>query len=189
MEHTRLTTFLVPGAMVLTLLSACVDPEPATDLATAVSAVTAAQRASLALGAETPPEPTNLAVFVKDRAAAIRLGKALFWDAAVGSDGKVACASCHFHAGADSRDRNQLNPGTRGGRTAFQTHGPDHTLTAADFPLRKLADPDDRRSEVIADTSSVAGSQGLVKRELEHLLPVPGVELGSTVPDPIFHVG
>lgn len=41
---------------------------------------------------------------------AIALGKALFWDQQAGSDGN-ACASCHFHAGADTRLRNQLNPG------------------------------------------------------------------------------
>jgi cytochrome c peroxidase len=29
---------------------------------------------------------------------AVVLGKALFWDVSVGSDG-MACASCHFHAG------------------------------------------------------------------------------------------
>ncbi len=183
--HTRPTILLVPGAMVLALLSGCVDPEPGT----AARSLTAEQRAGLALSTEPIPEPTNLGRFVKDRAAAIRLGKALFWDSAVGSDGKVACASCHFHAGADSRERNQLNPGTRGGSTAFQSHGPDHTLTADDFPLRKLADPDDRQSEVLADTRNVTGSQGLVKRELELLIPYPGIELGSTVPDPVFHVG
>ncbi|MFL5247337.1 MAG: cytochrome c peroxidase, partial [Myxococcales bacterium] len=47
------------------------------------------------------PEPPNLAAFVKNRAAAIALGKALFWDQQVGSDGVQACATCHFHAGAD----------------------------------------------------------------------------------------
>ena len=31
----------------------------------------------------------------------VALGKALFWDMQVGSDGIQACASCHFHAGAD----------------------------------------------------------------------------------------
>lgn len=41
---------------------------------------------------------------------AIALGKALFWDQQAGSDGN-ACASCHFHAGADTRLKNQLNPG------------------------------------------------------------------------------
>jgi cytochrome c peroxidase len=45
------------------------------------------------------PEPPNLGEFVRDRTAAIQLGKALFWDMQVGSDGRTACASCHFAAG------------------------------------------------------------------------------------------
>src|SRR5438874_1114467 len=49
-----------------------------------------------------------------NRAAAIRLGKALFWDIQTGGDGQVACASCHFHGGADSRLLNVLNPGPDG---------------------------------------------------------------------------
>ncbi len=44
------------------------------------------------------PEPPNLGEFVRDRGAAVRLGKALFWDMQVGSDGVQACASCHFSA-------------------------------------------------------------------------------------------
>src|SRR5262245_49866308 len=56
------------------------------------------------------PEPENLADFVKDKAAAVALGKALFWDTQVASDGRVACASCHFQAGVDVRASNQLNP-------------------------------------------------------------------------------
>ena len=47
---------------------------------------------------------------VVDKDKAIALGKALFWDMSVGSDG-MACASCHFHAGADSRIKNQISPG------------------------------------------------------------------------------
>ena len=39
---------------------------------------------------------------IKDKKAAIALGKMLFWDSQVGSDG-IACASCHFQAGADNR--------------------------------------------------------------------------------------
>ncbi|TSA39622.1 MAG: hypothetical protein D4R63_08515 [Methylococcaceae bacterium] len=35
---------------------------------------------------------------VVNKTAAIQLGKALFWDMAVGSDG-MACASCHFLLG------------------------------------------------------------------------------------------
>ena len=42
----------------------------------------------------TAPLPADLDVYIKDRAAAIRLGKALFWDQQVGSDG-TACASCN----------------------------------------------------------------------------------------------
>src|SRR5262245_46039119 len=48
------------------------------------------------------PTPPNLAEFVRDVEAATVLGKALFWDMQVGSDG-VACGSCHFQAGADPR--------------------------------------------------------------------------------------
>src|SRR5262245_53403188 len=54
------------------------------------------------------PLPPNLDDFLKDRQAAIALGKALFWDMQVGSDGVQACASCHFRAGADPRSKNQL---------------------------------------------------------------------------------
>lgn len=57
----------------------------------------------------TAPGP-NLSGIVVNRAAAIALGKAFFWDQQAGSDG-VACASCHFAAGADNRIINQLNPG------------------------------------------------------------------------------
>ena len=48
---------------------------------------------------------------VKDQEALIRLGKALFWDMQVGSDGIEACGTCHFNAGADIRTANQINPG------------------------------------------------------------------------------
>ncbi len=48
---------------------------------------------------------------VKDQAALIRLGKALFWDMQVGSDGVQACATCHFNGGADDRTKNQISPG------------------------------------------------------------------------------
>ena len=53
-----------------------------------------------------PPLP-DLTGIVKDKTWAIALGKALFWDQQAGSDGQ-SCASCHFHAGADTRIKNQL---------------------------------------------------------------------------------
>src|SRR5213593_2817705 len=69
----------------------------------------------------TIPTPVTLKFFVQNPNAAIALGKALFWDQAVGSDGLdgsgkpvgQACASCHFVAGADSRSKSQVNPGFR----------------------------------------------------------------------------
>lgn len=91
------------------------------------------------------PEPANLGDFVKDRQAAIRLGKALFWDMQVGSDGMTACATCHFSSGmADTRSKNQLSPGlkriTPAGApnpdTAFYNNlGPVGQITAANFPF------------------------------------------------------
>ena len=55
------------------------------------------------------PLPTNLSEFVADIQAAKVLGKAFFWDQQAGSDG-LACASCHFQAGADNRVKNQIDP-------------------------------------------------------------------------------
>lgn len=49
-----------------------------------------------------------------NQTAAIRLGKALFWDIQTGGDGQTACASCHFRAGADNRVLNTINPGPNG---------------------------------------------------------------------------
>ena len=81
-----------------------------------------------------PPLPANLAQVVKDRDAAVRLGKALFWDQQVGGDGQTACATCHFHAGVDSRTNNTVNPGSNGVFDSGKLPGAE--VTAADFPLR-----------------------------------------------------
>lgn len=94
-------------------------------------------------------------VFVKNKSAAIALGKALFWDMQVGSDGKTACASCHFHAGADPRSKHQLFPD----RGSFGSVGLNGQLTRSLFPLTRFADPKNRDS---ARTSwgAIIGSQG-----------------------------
>src|SRR6059058_5681312 len=88
------------------------------------------------------PEPADLARFVADKASAIQLGKALFWDMQAGSDGIQACASCHFHAGADNRRKNQLSPGLLANPpdTTFQVGGPNYTLQVKDFPFTKHQD-------------------------------------------------
>src|SRR5262245_66276955 len=54
------------------------------------------------------PTPAGLAQYVTDQQSLIVLGKALFWDVQVGSDGRTACATCHFHAGANHRVTNQI---------------------------------------------------------------------------------
>jgi cytochrome c peroxidase len=58
------------------------------------------------------PQPAQSDII--DRDAAVRLGKALYWDVQVGSDGATACASCHATAGADGRLANVLHPGPNG---------------------------------------------------------------------------
>src|SRR4030095_5766213 len=88
------------------------------------------------------PTPANLSEFVRDASAARVLGKALFWDMQVGSDGIQACATCHFRAGADPRSRNQLSPGllvhSVPDMTFANGKGPNAQLQPADFPLSRL---------------------------------------------------
>ena len=94
-------------------------------------------------------------VFVKNRSAAIALGKALFWDMQLGSDGKTACASCHFHAGADPRSKHQIFPD----RGSFGSVGLNGQLARSHFPLTRFADPKNRNS-ARTTTGVVVGSQG-----------------------------
>lgn len=111
------------------------------------------------------PQDAKLSNFVADMQAARVLGKALFWDTAVGSDGQQACASCHFHAGADTRTKNQIHPGadgvyqpTRSGNTAAV----NYIMRPEDFPFHVLADPNDRNSAVLFDTNDRLSSQGVL---------------------------
>ena len=136
------------------------------------------------------PEPSNLMDFVQDRAAAIRLGKALFWDMQVGSDAVQSCATCHFQAGADNRAKNQISPGLLSGDTSFQIgDGPNHTLTPADFPFHKLSDPEDRDSAVISDANDVTSSQGVRLTQFQDVVPGDPVDQGVGVFDPTFSIG
>lgn len=111
------------------------------------------------------PSDQELAEYVKDKQAGIALGKALFWDMQVGSDGKTACATCHFRAGADPRSKNQLSPGLK--RTpkpdlTFQLGSPNYQLTELDFPLTRLAIPGQRGAlDPLTDRNDVVSSQGV----------------------------
>lgn len=156
-------------------------------------------------GAPIPPVPGLLDgadPIVVNKAEAIALGKALFWDANVGSDG-MACASCHYHAGADDRVKNQLNPGLRSPKPSGQTFqttasgaagGPNYTLTKSDFPFHQFEDPfqlpENGLTGVVKFSSDdVVSSAGTFSGEFKGV-----TKTGSTVDqcdravDPIYHV-
>ncbi|MGH6624787.1 MAG: cytochrome c peroxidase, partial [Burkholderiaceae bacterium] len=134
------------------------------------------------------PEPTDLGLYVRDRAAAIVLGKALFWDMQVGSDGIVACATCHFRAGADPRSINQLNPGGQDNLRQIVDLGINRQLRPADFPLRRLADPADRRSAVLRDSDDVVSSAGVKLSRFVGVRPGADQDMVQTVADPVFNL-
>lgn len=148
-------------------------------------------------GAKVPKVP-QLRQYITDRQAAIQLGKALFWDTHVGSDG-MACASCHFHAGADSRIRNQLEPGGRHAGSATgarfemlpsgQPAGPNTRLHADDFPFWKFADPNDRESTLLFKTDDVVGSSSVFKRRFQSIDGSGAMDVCVSEVDDIYHLG
>lgn len=136
-------------------------------------------------GVEVPvPEPVNLGRFVADKDAAIRLGKALFWDMQLGSDGQTACASCHFHAGTDSRDRNTLH---RGGDSKFGNgKHPNAALGQNDFPFVQFANEVDRTS-ARTERDDRVGAQGVTKTQFLGITPGHDVDAGRALRDDTFH--
>ncbi|MCX7089144.1 MAG: cytochrome-c peroxidase [Methylococcales bacterium] len=152
-------------------------------------------------GAPIPPVPgltDGSDPVVVDKNMAIALGKALFWDINVGSDG-VACASCHFHAGADSRVRNQLNPGFNSPKASGKTFektasggtgGANYTLNKRDFPAHQFKDPFDKLSEVIFDSDDVVSSAGTFNADFGSVTRIGSLlDNCSSTADAVFHVG
>ncbi|MBM4202219.1 MAG: hypothetical protein FJ189_13160, partial [Gammaproteobacteria bacterium] len=138
---------------------------------------------------------------VIDKEKAILLGKALFWDVAVGSDG-VACASCHFHAGADSRTKNQFAPSHAfsprpDAPNAFDPADPrgpalaNYQLRTHDFPLH---DPDRPGFDASKATHNVVASSGTFSGTFIRP-PTNGskvdvcTQYGGAQLDQTFHVG
>lgn len=123
------------------------------------------------------PLPDNLDQFVRDRDAAIQLGKALFWDMQVGSDGVQACASCHFHAGADSRFKNSLSPsGPSSADVLFESgQGPNSTLSHLEFPRSKA-------------NNDVTSSQGVLPTTFVGVVGGQDSDLGTPIHDAVFNV-
>ncbi|MEO8597069.1 MAG: cytochrome c peroxidase [Candidatus Solibacter sp.] len=131
------------------------------------------------------PQPAGLATYVRDQASLVALGKALFWDAQVGSDGKIACASCHFHAGADHRTTNILSaPAAGGGPVAA-----NQTVNPASFPFHQLTNVGNNASPVVRDLRQVAGSPGVVRRTFLALDAGKSSENGVDVAGGAFSVG
>ncbi len=142
-------------------------------------------------------EPSNLGEFVKNKSAAILLGKSLFWDLQVGSNGNQSCASCHFHAGVDTRAKNQISPGllqvaangSPNPDTTFNLGGaPNYVLKPGDYPFHKLANINDRSSQVLSDTNDVAGSQGVNLTQFVDIVPGSAIDKVVVQPDPVFNV-
>jgi cytochrome c peroxidase len=135
---------------------------------------------------------------VVDKNMAIALGKALFWDTNVGSDG-MACGSCHFHAGADARVKNQINPGgDKSNNPAPQTFdilesgagGPNHKLSLADFPLHAFNDPISQDSGVQHTTDDVVASAGTFSGTFKFVSQLSGsADVCDRSADPVYHVG
>ncbi len=159
-----------------------------------------------------PPVPAELAEgagIIQSYPFALALGKAFFWDEQAGSDGQ-ACASCHFHAGADPRLTGQLNPGfldvsVAGGDVEFGSlrsdtgsvargqlpgggeAGPGVTLTAADFPLHRLQDETDADSPLLSETNDAVSSAGVYAAEFLGISE-DGEELCGPPDASVFHL-
>ena len=122
-----------------------------------------------------PPSPVGAERYVQDQRALVALGKTLFWEMQAGSDGRTACASCHFHAGADHRLQNQLS----GPAAAV-----NQVLTSADFPFHRLANTGNNRSAVLSDRQQVAGSMGVVPLTFVQVEPGSAVDAADAVSAP-----
>jgi len=135
---------------------------------------------------------------VVDREKAVALGKALFWDVNIGSDG-MACASCHFHAGADGRVKHQLAPQGKAPLVhdaAFDlapdgaVRGPNATLRREDFPLHRTDAPLNPLGNVTYSSDDVVSSAGSFGGAFGSVEAVgAGDDRCARAPDPVFHVG
>lgn len=157
------------------------------------------------------PMPENLAEFILDRDKAIALGKALYWDMQAGSDGRTACATCHWNAGADIRTKNQLHPGAPGSTFGHQSvtslqqgsdavkafRGANQELKPGDFPFHRFRDltrPGSDNTDttatnpLISDSMQVFGSQGVVSEGFISIVLGNPVEKCKKLADLVFSV-
>jgi cytochrome c peroxidase len=127
--------------------------------------------------ADTQGVPAPLRAYI-GRLGAETLGKALFWDMQVGSDGVQACGSCHFHAGADNRTKGQLNPNINGplGNLAPLSVQPANTdVVANNFPFHSGA----QDQTAVDDSDDVMSSMGVSRSKTFVDIPPIGRFLAS----------
>ena len=153
------------------------------------------------LSGVTVPTPPELSNYIVNKPVAIILGKALFWDMQAGSDGVVACATCHFNAGADSRTANQVNPGFDAqfdlGVNLLGKKYPNYHLQAGsasagwggyhdgDFPLHKLSDPR-LNNTVLSDTNDIVGSEGVFASRFDDIVLGSGIDATTLSSSAVF---
>ena len=87
------------------------------------------------------------------------LGRALFWDTRLSSDGKTACASCHF-ARDWGADRRRFSPDARGALTS--RHSPTVFNSMSQPTLRWLGD---RKTGADQAEGSLTGSMGFKSKD------------------------
>ena len=136
------------------------------------------------------PKP-DLTMYVVDQASLLKLGKTLFWDMQLGSDGVTACASCHFHAGADHRKVNQLNPGTNANPElkALVSKVMNDIMMPTDYPFHRFSNPADKSSLVTFDQAARTGSQGVFLFRFLSVIPGSPLDNGTIQFDDVFQVG
>ena len=195
------------GLLALVFVAASVagepeEPEAGPDPQAVRQAALAAGLGSLAT--VSLPQP-NLDQFLNPgngaKLAARRLGKALFWDMQVGSDGQ-ACGTCHFQAGADPRAKNQMSPGLKNVDPLAQTvfgptrsdapGGPNYELSAEDFPFHELEDPEEENfllRTVLYDSDDVVSSQGVFRSQFAGVVFGDPQDSGTPIDDEVFQVG
>jgi cytochrome c peroxidase len=124
------------------------------------------------LSREPVPQPTNGHII--NQAAAVRLGKAFFWDIQAGSDGQQACGACHASFGTDHRTFNTINPGGDGIFDALGVTGVNQTYTPGVI------------DQNVSDDA--IGTQGVATRTFVSINPDPHIanENCNAVNDAIF---
>ena len=135
-------------------------------------------------GVAVPPRP-GIERYIRDQQMLVTLGKALFWDMQVGSDGRTACATCHFHAGADHRITNQI-AGPQASALAIRSNT---TLAISDFPFHAFADSGNNNSDAIRNRHDVVGSAGVVKSRFVDVVDSSAIEVGADSGAGLFTVG